>query len=104
MQRISIRLVSTLLPLLLVTATVGNSDAKIMGQKILITRSERCSRLSRQVDKAIQNHAKGMQVTEAKALQRKADRYCADKHQAQGIRMLANALKVLGAAPVDPNP
>jgi hypothetical protein len=45
-----------------------------------------------------------MQVTEAKALQRKADRYCADKHQAQGIRTLANALKVLGASPVDPNP
>ena len=103
MKRISIGLVSTLLPLLLITATVAQSDAKAVVAKVLVTRSERCSRLSRQVDEAIENHAKAMQVTEAKALQRKANRFCADRKQAQGIRTLANALKLLGVSPVDPN-
>jgi hypothetical protein len=75
----------------------GQSDAKVA-----VTRSERCMRLSRQVDEAIETHAKAMQVTEAKGLQKKANRYCADKKQAQGIRMLANALKLLGVTPTDP--
>ncbi|RWD86971.1 MAG: hypothetical protein EOS40_36605, partial [Mesorhizobium sp.] len=44
-----------------------------------------------------------MQVTAAKALQRKGNRFCADKKQAQGIRMLANALKLLGVTPIDPD-
>jgi hypothetical protein len=103
MQRASIGLVSTLLPLLLITASVAQSQAKVTAEKVLVTRSERCSRLSHQVDEAIEKHAKAVQVTEAKALQRKANRFCADRKQAQGIRLLANALKVLGVAPVDPN-
>lgn len=103
MQRTSIGLVSTLLSLLLIVATVGVSEAKVSSEKVLVTRSERCSQLSRQVDEAIENHAKAMQVTEAKALQRKANGFCATKQQAQGIRALAKALKVLGVTPVDPN-
>jgi hypothetical protein len=75
----------------------GPSDAKLA-----MTRSERCSRLSRQLDEAIETHAKAMQVSEARGLQKKANRYCADKKQAQGIRMLANALKLLGVTPTDP--
>lgn len=103
MQRTSIGLVSVLLPLLLITAGAAQSEAKAVATKVLVTRSERCSRLSHQVDEAIEKHAKARQVTEAKALQRKANRFCANKQQAQGIRTLANALKVLGVAPVDPN-
>ncbi len=65
------------------------------------TRSELCSRLSRQVDEAIETHAKAAQVAAAKALQKRGTRYCAEKKQAQGIRMFANALKLLGVAPAD---
>ena len=68
-----------------------------------LTRSELCSRLSRQVDEAIETHAKAMQAAEAKALRKKAIRYCADRKQAQGIRMFADALKLLGVSPVDPD-
>ena len=75
----------------------GQSDAKVA-----MTRSERCSRLSRQVDEAIETHAKAMRVAEAKGLQKKANRYCSERKQAQGIRMLANALKLLGETPTDP--
>ena len=87
-----------LLGISLVTATVGASDAKVAP----ITRAERCSDLNRQVDEALETHAAATQVTAAKALQRKGTRFCANKKQAQGIRMLANALKLLGVTPVDP--
>lgn len=83
------------LGILLITAAVGVSDAKVA-----ITRAERCSNLSRQVDEALD--AAATQVAAAKALQRKGNRYCAKKKEAQGIRMLANALKLLGVTPVDP--
>jgi hypothetical protein len=75
----------------------GPSDARGA-----MTRSERCNRLSRQVDEAIETHAKAMQVAEAKGLQKKAKRYCSERKQAQGIRMLADALKLLGVTPTDP--
>ncbi|MDX8525945.1 hypothetical protein RFM68_15690 [Mesorhizobium sp. MSK_1335] len=97
MQRISISLMGALLGILLVTAAVGVSDAKVA-----ITRAERCSNLSRQLDEALETHAAATQVTAAKALQRKGNRYCAKKKEAQGIRMLANALKLLGVTPIDP--
>ena len=61
----------------------GPSDAKVA-----MTRSE--------------THAKAMRVAEAKGLQKKANRYCSERKQAQGIRMLANALKLLGETPTDP--
>ena len=103
MQRISISSVGALLGISLVTAAVRASDAVgASDAKVAITRSERCSNLSRQVDEAIETHAAATQVTAAKALQRKGNRFCANKKQAQGIRMLANALKLLGVTPIDP--
>lgn len=103
MRRTSIGLVSALLPLLLIAAGAAQSETKTVAAKVLVTRSERCSRLSRQLDEAIEKHAKARQVAEAKALQRRASRFCANKQQAQGIWTLANALKALGVAPVDPS-
>lgn len=87
-----------LLGISLVPAVVEVSDAKVA-----ITRAERCSNLSRQVDEALETRATATQVTAAKALQKKANRFCATKKQAQGIRMLANALKLLGVTPIDPD-
>ena len=87
-----------LLGISLVTPAVGETDAKVA-----ITRAERCSNLSRQVDEALKTHATATQVTAAKALQRKGNRFCANKKQAQGIRMLANALKLLGVTQIDPD-
>ncbi|CAN7585394.1 hypothetical protein [Mesorhizobium sp. LjNodule214] len=98
MHRFSISLMGALLGISLVTAAVGASDAKVAP----ITRAERCSDLNRQVDEALETHAAATQVTAAKALQRKGNRFCANKKQAQGIRMLANALKLLGVTPNDP--
>ncbi|RJT39343.1 hypothetical protein D3227_14200 [Mesorhizobium waimense] len=98
MHRFSISLMGALLGISLVTAAVGASDAKV----VPITRAERCSDLNRQVDEALETHAAATQVTAAKALQRKGTRFCANKKQAQGIRMLANALKLLGVTPNDP--
>lgn len=97
MPRLSISLLGALLGLGLVTAAAGQSEAKAP-----LTRSERCANLSRQFDEALETHATATQVTAAKALQRKGNRYCAAKKQAQGIRMLANALKLLGVTPNDP--
>ncbi|MCV3207073.1 hypothetical protein OHD62_10500 [Mesorhizobium sp. YC-39] len=107
MQRFSISLMGALLGISLVAAAVEQSDAKVADAKVAdtkaaITRSERCSDLSRQFDEALETHATATQVTAAKALQRKGNRYCASKKQAQGIRMLANALKLLGVTPIDP--
>ncbi|AZO51335.1 MAG: hypothetical protein EOS54_14805 [Mesorhizobium sp.] len=98
MQRFTISLMGALLSISLVTAAVAASNAKVTP----ITRAERCSDLSRQVDEALETHAAATQVTAAKALQRKGNRFCANKKQAQGIRMLANALKLLGVTPIDP--
>ena len=98
MQRVSISLMGASLGILLITAAVGASSAKVTP----LTRTERCTNLSRQVDEALETHAAATQVTAAKALQRKGNRFCANKKQAQGIRMLANALKLLGVTPIDP--
>ena len=97
MHRFTISLMGALFSISLVTAAVEQSDAKAA-----ITRSERCSSLSAQFDEALETHATATQVTAAKALQRKGNRFCANKKQAQGIRMLANALKLLGVTPIDP--
>lgn len=97
MQRFSISLICVLLGISLVTAMVGVSDAKVA-----LTRSERCIILSRQVNEALESHAAAAQIAAAKALQKKGNRFCANKKHAQGIRMLANALKLLGVTPIDP--
>ncbi|MDX8468718.1 hypothetical protein RFM26_23710 [Mesorhizobium sp. VK23B] len=98
MQRFWISLMGALLSMSLITAAVGASNAKVTP----LTRAERCTNLNRQVDEALETHAAATQVTAAKALQRKGNRFCAAKKQAQGIRMLANALKLLGVTPIDP--
>jgi hypothetical protein len=97
MQRFSIGLMGALLGISLVTASVEQSDAKVP-----TSRSERCSSLGRQLDEALETHAAATQVTAAKALQKKGNRFCANKKQAQGIRVLANALKLLAVTPIDP--
>ncbi|MDG4884092.1 hypothetical protein [Mesorhizobium sp. WSM4884] len=98
MQWFSIRLMGALLGISLVTGPVEAGAAKVA-----TTRTERCTNLSRQVDEALETHAASTQVAAAKALQRKGNRFCANKKQAQGIRMFANALKLLGVTPVDPD-
>ncbi|CDX16006.1 conserved exported hypothetical protein [Mesorhizobium sp. ORS 3324] len=101
MQRFWISVMGALLSMSLITAAAGASTAN--AKVAPLTRTERCTNLSRQVDEALETHAAATQVTAAKALQRKGDRFCANKKQAQGIRMLANALKLLGVTPVDPD-
>ncbi|QPC91938.1 hypothetical protein [Mesorhizobium sp. INR15] len=85
---------AALLGMSLAISAVGPSQAKDA-----ITRSEFCSRLSLQLDEAIETKAQTAQVVEATALQKEAARFCAERKQAQGIRTLANALKLLGVAP-----
>ncbi|MDX8502466.1 hypothetical protein RFM99_29210 [Mesorhizobium sp. VK4C] len=98
MQRFSISLMGALLAISLVTGSAEAGQAKVA-----TTRTERCANLSRQVDEALESHAASTQVTAAKALQRRGNRFCANKKQAQGIRVLANALNLLGVTPVDPD-
>ena len=111
MQRFWISVMGALLSMSLITAAAGTSTpakvttpAKVaVAAKVApLTRAERCTDLNRQVDEALETHAAATQVTAAKALQRKGNRFCAAKKQAQGIRMLANALKLLGVTPIDP--
>jgi hypothetical protein len=77
------------------------------GAAAAVTRSEYCSRLGLQLDGAIQTKAdpgaNAREIAEATALQDKANRFCAERKQAQGIRTFANALKLLGVTPVDLN-
>jgi hypothetical protein len=70
-------------------------------KRVMITRIERCEAMQRQYNHAISEHAKAKRAAKARALQRKAKRYCAGKRQAQGIRAYAEALKLLGVQPVD---
>jgi hypothetical protein len=80
--------------ILLAIAAIGPSDAKAA-----ISRSEHCERLNLQLDGAIQTTAGTTEVAQAMALQKQASRFCAERKQAQGIRTLANALKLLGVTP-----
>ena len=69
--------------------------------KVTITPAERRSRLSRQVDEAIEAKAADKQVAAASALQKKGVRLCAQNKRAQGIQTLVKALKLLGVKPID---
>ncbi|MGX5827928.1 hypothetical protein [Mesorhizobium sp. 43Arga] len=75
------------------------------GAEAAVTRSEYCSRLGSQLDGAIRTKAEpgasASQIATATALQDKANRFCAERKEAQGIRTYANALKLLGVTPVD---
>ncbi|PSJ60990.1 hypothetical protein C7I85_11805 [Mesorhizobium soli] len=66
------------------------------------SRMDQCNRLQQQFAHAITEHAEAKRAAEAKALQRKAAKFCSSKRQAQGIRAYANALKMLGVQPVEP--
>ncbi|RRH94836.1 hypothetical protein EH240_26500 [Mesorhizobium tamadayense] len=98
MQRFSISLMGALLGI-----SLGIGPVEAGKAKVATTRTERCANLNRQVDEALKTHAAATQVAAAKALQRKGNRFCAKKKEAQGIRMLANALKLLGVTPIDPD-
>lgn len=67
-----------------------------------ISRTERCDRLQQQFAQEITEHAEAKRAAEAKALQKKAMKFCAGKQQAQGIRAYAIALKMLGVQPIEP--
>lgn len=85
-------------------ALLGMSLAMLaIGQpaQAAITRSEHCDRLSLQLDEALETQASATQAAQATALQQRASHLCADHKQAQGIRTLANALKLLGVTPDD---
>jgi hypothetical protein len=69
--------------------------------KMPITRVERCNALQQQLDRAIIQHARAKRATQARALRKKAEKFCAGKSQAQGIRAYATALKLLGVKPID---
>ncbi|OHV86793.1 hypothetical protein [Mesorhizobium sp. ORS 3428] len=98
MQRFPISLIGVLFGISLVARPLWAGEAKVA-----TTRTEHCNNLSHQVDEALETHAASTQVTAAKALQRKGNRLCANKKQAQGIRAFANALKLLGVTPIDPD-
>ena len=66
------------------------------------TRTERCNRLQQQLTHAITEHAEAKRAAEAKALQKRAMKFCAGRQQAQGIRAYATALKMLGEQPIEP--
>ncbi|MDH6233411.1 dihydrodipicolinate synthase/N-acetylneuraminate lyase [Mesorhizobium soli] len=66
------------------------------------SRIVQCNRLQQQFAHAITEHAEAKRAAEAKALQRKAAKFCAGRRQAQGIRAYANALKMLGVQPIEP--
>ncbi len=65
-------------------------------------RIEQCNKLQQQFAHAIAEHAEAKRAAEARALQKKAARFCAGKRQAQGIRAYATALKMLGVQPIEP--
>ncbi len=94
MQRWSEGWKGALLGMSLAMLAAGPSEAAV-------TRSENCARLSSQLDGAIATVADTSQAVQATALQKQANRFCAERKQAQGIRTLANALKLLGVTPVD---
>ncbi|MCA0034375.1 hypothetical protein [Mesorhizobium opportunistum] len=102
MQRRSTRWMVALAGVSLTMLVVAQS-----GAEAAVTRSEYCSRLGLQLDSAIQTQAEpganASEIAEATALQDKANRFCAERKQAQGIRAYANALKLLGVTPVDLN-
>lgn len=70
-------------------------------KRVMITRIQRCEEMQRQFNHAISEHAKAKRAAKARALQKKAKRYCAGKRQAQGIRAYAEALRLLGVQPID---
>lgn len=97
MQRVVTSSTIVLLAALSLGASAGQPLAKATTPRI-----EQCNRLQQQFSHAITEHAEAKRAAEAKALQRKAAKFCAGKRQAQGIRAYATALKMLGVQPIEP--
>jgi hypothetical protein len=83
------------------SASMASPVAPHPTKRVMITRIERCQDLQRQFNHAILEHAKAKRAAEARALQKRAQKYCAGKRQAQGIRAYAEALRMLGVQPID---
>lgn len=83
-------------------AAVSLGAAATQPQTKSISRTDRCNVLQQQFTHAITEHAEAKRAAEAKALQKKAMKFCAGDEQAQGIRAFATALKLLGVQPIDP--
>lgn len=86
---------------LIATISLGAAEARPHARRTT-TRTEHCNRLQQQFNHAITEHAEAKRAAEAKALQKKAMKFCAGDKQAQGIRAYATALKMLGEQPVEP--
>lgn len=95
------KLVTSSMIVLLAALSLGAADASTQTTGT-ITRADRCNRLQQQYADEIGQHAKAKRAAEAKALQKKAVKFCAGKQQAQGIRAYATALKMLGVQPIEP--
>lgn len=86
---------------LLAALSLGAASAQPLA-KGTTSRIDQCNRLQQQFAHEITEHAEAKRAADAKALQRKAAKFCAGKRQAQGIRAYATALKMLGVQPIEP--
>ena len=94
-------LIIVIAALLCASASTASPVTPRPTKRVMITRIQRCEDMQHQFNHAISQHAKAKRAAEARALQKKAQRYCAGKRQAQGIRAYAEALKLLGVQPID---
>src|SRR3954463_9581985 len=78
---------------------VGSSGAEASAGP---TRVERCNMLQTQLAEQLKAHAKSNSYAAAASMEAKAKKLCAGTKQAQGIRLLAPALRRLGVQPLDP--
>jgi len=78
-----------------ITLAVPHADAGL-------TRTERCNLLQTQLADQLKAHAKSSNTSAAAGMETKAKKLCASGKQAQGIRLLAIALRHLGVQPLDP--
>ncbi|MGN6583228.1 MAG: hypothetical protein ACTHJV_05955 [Rhizobiaceae bacterium] len=95
------KLVIVIAALLCAGAAAASPATPHPAKRVMITRVQRCEDMQRQFNHAISQHAKAKRAAEARALQKRAQRYCAGKRQAQGIRAYAEALKLLGVQPIE---
>ncbi|WP_246765212.1 hypothetical protein [Aminobacter sp. SR38] len=95
------KLVTSSMIVLLAALSIGGASTQPQA-KGTVTRTDRCNRLQQQFTDEIAEHAEAKRAAEAKALQKKAMKFCAGNQQAQGIRAYATALKMLGAQPIEP--
>lgn len=88
---------------ILIAVSLVGLAAQPVEAKVMMTRTQRCERFEQQLRHALATrHASVKRAAEARGLQKRARRFCATKRQAQGIRDLAIALKLLGVQPVEP--